>query len=370
MKKIVVFGFTNLIGGLENFYMSFYRRLIKEDFQIDFICSFDKIAFADELKQNGSTIYYVPSIKKHLFSYIKEVTEILKTNNYDVVHANMLSAANIVNLWLAKKAKVKTIIAHSHCAGVSGSKIKYIMHKINKNKIPKLANVYLSCSDLASKWLFPENVTPTIITNAMDLDVFLFNQEYRKEIRKQYNISTEDYLIGHVGRLSAAKNQKFIIELAKKISDQHIKFMFVGNGEDRPMILKLIEQYNLNDKIIIVPETKEIYKYYSAFDLFIFPSIFEGLGIAAVEAQISGLRCLFSENIVPDVNILDNNNYLNLNCENPWLQIIERKKIYNREIDKSVFDQKGFNIEKECKKLEKIYNGDYNEKSINNSPDI
>lgn len=365
MKKVLVFGFTNLIGGIENYYMSFYRIIKDMGYQIDFVCNMSVMAFEDEVKMNGSTIYYAPNIKSKPLAYYRYVNKILKKNKYDIVHANMLSAANIMNLILAKRNNVKTIIAHSHCTGVSGSKIKLLLHKVNKRRISNLANVFLSCSDKASSWLFSDDVTATIVNNALKINRFAFKQQFRTDIRGKYGIKENEYLVGHVGRFSEAKNQKFIVDLANNIVDENIKFMLIGNGEDKNKIKYMIEQYGLNKKIIIVDEIQDVYKYYSAFDIFIFPSKFEGLGIVAVEAQISGLRCIFSENIVKDVNLLNDNFYLSLSDLHSWVKKISEKRCYDRIVDNNIFVKKGFSIDNEVEKIIKIYSGENNEK-INN----
>ena len=154
MKRILVTGLSSNIGGIETFFMSYYRLLKEDNFKFDFITIDSSIPFEDEILNNNDRVFKLPSFKKNPIGYYRELNKIMNENKYDVLHANMLSAANIFPLKLAKKNGIKKIIAHSHNGGVPSGAVRKFLNKYNKAKIPYYANVYLACSDLAGRWFF------------------------------------------------------------------------------------------------------------------------------------------------------------------------------------------------------------------------
>lgn len=139
-------------GGVESFVMNYYRELVYQDVQFDFLCMYGKIAYEEEIKSLGGQVFSVPNVKKDYFGYVREVRAILATGNYDAVHINMLSAANIVPLRLAHEAGVKRILAHSHNSSAPGL-LRKAMDRWNRPKIHRYADTLLACSEKAGAWL-------------------------------------------------------------------------------------------------------------------------------------------------------------------------------------------------------------------------
>lgn len=355
MKKIIVFGLTGNVGGVETFYMSYYRKLNLVKDQIDFVVTGDKIAFEEEIKNAGSTVYKLPDLKRHPLQYTKTLSKILKENKYDVAHINMLSAANILPLKISKKFKIKKIIAHSHNSNIPSGIIRKLLHYFNKNKIQKYANEYLACSELAGKWLFGENIKFIVLNNAVDLDKFRYIEKFRKEIRSKYSIKEKEFVIGHIGRFSEQKNQEFIIEFFNKYLkfNKMAKLILIGSGENQSIIKQKISKLNIDNNVVIVDNTLEVYKYYSAFDLFVLPSKFEGLPVVGIEAQANGLSCLFSDRITKELSINNNLKFLSIDYIDEWVNAIIEMK-YNR-CNNILLKKKGYSIEENAIQLQKIY---------------
>ena len=261
----------------------------------------------------------------------------------------MLSAANLIPIKLAKKYGIKKIIVHSHNSNVPKNIIKLLLHQINKNQINKYANTLIACSKKAGDWMFGKN-DYTILNNAIDVEKFSYNIEYSKERPQELK---EKKIIGHVGRFCDTKNQEFIIDiltLLNKSSNNYYLYL-IGDGEDKEKIKKKIEKYNLNEQVKIINGTKDVYKYYSQFDLFILPSKFEGLPIVGIEAQANGLPCLFSDRITTELKINNNVKFIKIDNADEWAK--EIKHIDNR-TNEIKLASSGYDINHNYKKLEEI----------------
>ena len=354
-KKVLVFGLSNNVGGIETFYFEYYKNFDFSKFQIDFAVIGKKIAFENEFLLKNSKVFKLPSEKKHPIKYCREIKKILKNRKYDIVHYNMLSAANILPLVIAKKMEVERIIAHSHNSNIPKGILRKILHCINKKKIFKYANEFLACSDNAGKWLF-NGKKFSIVKNVIDINRFIYDEKLRITARKEMQLE-EKFIIGHIGRFSEQKNQKFIIYMfAKLIKDMPNAYLImVGNG-NKKKILKLIDKLNLKKYISIIEATNETEKFYNIFDVFILPSKFEGLPIVALEAQSCELPCILSKNISSETKINRNVEFLPIDDYEQWIEAI--KKIGNGKkymMLRSKIFEKEFTVDKKTNKLQQYY---------------
>ncbi|MBQ9072382.1 MAG: glycosyltransferase [Bacilli bacterium] len=355
-KKVLVFGLSNRVGGVENFYFSYYRKLDHTKYQIDFVVKYNTVFNEKEVKENGGRIFSIPNLRHQPFLHHKLLKNIIKKGNYDIVHANAVSVADILHLKLARKYKVKKIIIHSHNSGMNPKIIFRFFHAINKHKLKKLGTHFLACTKQAGEWLFGKKLDFQVLNNAFDIDKFKYNEKYREEIRKKLKIKDE-FVIGHVGRMCYQKNQEFLIKVFKEYLkiNKKSKLILIGCGHDEENIRNLIDELNLTKNVLII-HSDDPYKYYSAFDIFAFPSRYEGLGIVGIEAQINGLPCLFSNTIPSDIKINNNVDFLPITDIEKWVKLLTSKKL--KRVDKINSRIKKYDIENEVKKLEKIYQGD------------
>lgn len=364
--KILQVGLSFNPGGIESFVMTYYRQLVKTGIQFDFISMFPKLAYEDEILSMGGKVYHTSDARKKPFCFYKEMLQILKNGKYDVVHVNMLSAANIVPLIAAKKAGIKKIIAHSHNSSTPGL-VRNILHRINRPIIPCYANSFFACSNLAGEWLFQKKVLNKkqfhVIPNAMNLNTFQFCTKEREEIRKELDLEGK-FVIGHVGRFEEQKNHSFLIEVFHEVSKerQNAVLLLVGEGELQSEIKKKVREYGLEKKVRFLGIRNDVNRLWKGMDVFVFPSLFEGLPIVALEAQASGIYSFLSDSITKEVEITDRVQFLSLKAgAEKWkerildLEEYPRDESVNEKIRKE-FRKAGYDIEYAAKQLLEYYN--------------
>jgi len=195
-----------------------------------------------------------------------------------------------------------------------------------------------------------------ILKNGVDLDKFKYNEDYKKEIRDKYNISYDSFVIGNVGRFSHQKNHKFILDIFNNYNDDNKVLLLVGEGELENKTKKYAKKLGILDKVIFAGTTDEAYKYYSAFDVFVLPSIYEGLPVVAVEAQATGLPTLISDNVTKEAKLIDYTTYLSITDPTSWVKELTKAKENKRINYNKTIKEKGFDIIDSSIKLLNFYN--------------
>lgn len=260
----------------------------------------------------GFEVEEIPHKKDDLIGNICCLYRSIKRGNFDVIHSHM-SYANFYVLLIGKLLGVRVRINHYHNVfNVKGLKSWGI---IFCNKLcDYFSTLNIFCSDAVKEYFGKTLHKSLVLYNIVKLDEFQFNENYRERIRERYNISKSDVVIGNIGRFTKQKNQIFILEIFLKMQEKNnnLKLMLCGDGEDRNIIEKFIGENELSENVILVGNTSEVYKMYSAMDVFLFPSIFEGLGLTFLEAQLNGLPCVGSDILPKEVIVSENVKLLNL----------------------------------------------------------
>jgi glycosyltransferase involved in cell wall biosynthesis len=350
-------------GGIESFMMNYYRNFEKEKVQVDFIVhGFEKGVYDDEIKSMGGKIYNVPIKSQDYFGNIKALNKIFRSGNYKMVHSHM-DAMNTVVLKQAKKCGIPIRIAHSHnTMHLTNNRIKYLVNEYARKNITKYATHYFACSEPAASWLFGNsNVGEKrvmYIKNAIDLETYQFDREARDNIRREYNLNNR-FVIGHVGRFDYQKNHLFLIDIFNDILKEcpNASLFLIGDGHLRKQIENRISELNLSDKVILAGIKDNVNRVMNAFDVFCFPSHFEGLGIVLVEAQANGLRCITSNGVPREVDISGETQFINLKDprENWVNSLLDVRENPNRNVDYKYFINAGYSIFNESLKLQNIY---------------
>lgn len=351
-------------GGAETMIMNLYRSINRSELQFDFVVhTKNKCAFDDEIRLLGGKIYYVPAYSgKNHFEYIKAWENFLKEHpEYKVIHGHVRSTASIY-LKKAKKYGLTTI-AHSHNTS-SGSGFSSIAKNILQYQIRYIADYLFACSQNAGTWLFGEKACKNdnffILNNAIDAKRFVLNKDVRDKKRKELQLE-DFFVVGHIGRFHPQKNHAFIIDIFKELTEKNskmkMKLLLVGDGTLRKEIEKKVNNLGLSDKVIFTGVRPDIPELLQAMDVFLFPSLFEGLPVTLIEAQASGLEIYASETISQEVAITDLINYYSLDSHpSEWANNILNNKVLNKRKNYlSEIENANYDIEKNSLWLQEFY---------------
>lgn len=350
-------------GGAETFVMNLYRTIDRKKVQFDFVKHIEhKGVFEDEIMQLGGRIYCCPQYNgKNHFAYCKWWNDFLKKHpEYHVIHGHVRSTASIY-LKIAKKHGLVTI-AHSHNTS-NGSGISATVKDILQLPIRHTADYLFACSDKAGKWLYGEMTTKQpnyrMIPNGVNLERFAFNEVNRKKMRRQLGIDENEFVIGHIGRFTEQKNHKYLLELfaAYRKSDANSKLLMLGNGELLEAVETQGKELGILDSVRMLGVHNDIENFYQVMDVFVFPSLWEGLPVTLVEAQANGLPCLVSDVITQNVALTDLIQYIPLGESQKWEQAILESKSMNRGMlsEKDRAGLKEFDIREVTKKIQEFY---------------
>lgn len=320
------------LGGSQAFVMNMYRNIDRSKVQFDFVVTPEtKEGFYDEITNLGGKIFTCPRYKgtNHI-QYNKWWDDFFnKHPEYKVIHGHVRSTASIY-LKIAKRHGLVTI-AHSHSTS-NGNGISAIVKRIMQLPIRKQADYLFACSDKAGKWLYGEKAITQqnyyMIPNGVDLKRFKFDVNKRNQMRMTLGIKEDIMILGHIGRLSTPKNHKFLLNVFNQYHkiNSNSKLLLVGDGELFDSIKQHINKLDINDAVIMTGSKQNTEDYYQIMDIFLFPSLWEGLPVSVVEAQANGLQCIISDVITHDVDLTALIQYLPLD-EKLWLgAIIEAHK--------------------------------------------
>ncbi len=347
--------------GIQSFLMNVYRHIDRQKVQFDFVVHSKKEgAFDGEIASLGGKIYRLgPLSSLQFFYYKRDLFKIFREYPYKIIHShiNLLSA---FTLKIAMEAYVPIRIAHSHSSSILDVGIKRMIKLYAKKHINDVATHKMACSKEAAIWQFGEEAWKRgevgIIPNGIDISKFLFSAEKRAGVREKYNIREGDFVVGHVGAFRRVKNHSFLLKIFSEIKrlNQKSKLLLLGSGEMEEEIRAEALSLGISKDVIFAGNVENASEYLSAMDAFVFPSIYEGLGMALVESQASGLPCFVSDGVAKEAKLQEN--YYLLSLSSPaieWAKVIlKNSKSSNRQCEKKVFE---YDIQKIAKEMESFY---------------
>lgn len=367
MNVLFVVPYTMSRGGTEAVMMNLIRNF-SADVRVDVVetKSSKKGLYDEEIKSLGKgSIYYIPS-EKHFLGYIRGLRDAISKGNYDVVHAHFLDDRSYFPMKVAKDCGVPVRIAHIHdTKHISGSSLpaKVIagyLNWIGKRKLSKVATSFFACSTEAGQDYFPflkeRNESFILVRNAVDLEKYAFNFDKRERARQELGISDDTFVLGQVGRLSLEqKNQLFTIKVFSRLlkTRPNSRLVLIGSGADLLTIKNTATKLKIDSKILIITNADSA-KYYSSFDCFILPSFYEGLCVAAIEAQCNGLPCVLSDQMTSETVLCPNVVQLSLEDSiDNWVSAVTGL----RRIDNSreILAKSGYDVRNETKQVEEFY---------------
>lgn len=358
MKKIKVLytGLSPKLGGIENFLINVYRNIDKNKVEISFLVfSGEKVCFFDELKNDGVKFFEITSRKDNYLRFINDLKNVYIKNEFDYIHFNLVNYNCPERILLANKYSNAKLIIHSHNGNMERSKKNILLHNIGRFLIRKIDVIRLACGDEAGNFLFGDS-SFEVINNGIELDKFIYDEDARYTLRKSLGINNE-FCIGLIARFDEQKNHKFLIDIFDKYQrlNSDSKLILIGEGILKNTIIEKVKQLGLEDKVMFLGKRMDANKLYSIFDIYLMPSIFEGLSISIVEAQVNGLKCYTSTNVDKNSNVTGNVMFLDLNkSEEYWA-----KKIFDDDTKRDSNSLEKipdiFYIENTAKKLMQIY---------------
>ena len=343
-------------GGLETMLMNYYRNIDRSKVQFDFLTHrSEKADYDDEIEALGGKIYHLPRLNPFSRSYLSALDRFFKEHSeYQVVHCHQDCLSGVV-LKVAKANGVKFTIAHAHSAS-QDKNLKYLIKVIAKKNIKKYSDQLFACGDEAGKWMF-ETDDFKVINNAIDTDLYTYNKEKSLEVRRKLGIEGK-FVVGHVGRFNYPKNHKFIVDVFDEVCkiEPDSVLMLVGDGDLRSEIEDKVKALGLEDKVKFMGVRSDVNELMQAMDVYIMPSLYEGLPLALVEAQTASLPCIISDNVGAGIIINDLVKKLPLN-ENIdlWIKQLEECKMNHRTDRTKQIINAGFDVKSNVVWLEKFY---------------
>ena len=347
IKVLQIIG-GNSFGGIVKLMLEIEKN-IDNEIKFEFLTASNICDNWNNLNTNRKTLKGKIQYNYRLFKFFKK-------HKYDIVHIN--SGAFFFTFQVAiicKLRRIKKIVVHSHNThNIIG--LKKVLIKLLSPLYRKMIDVKLTCSTEAAKSLFTKTEDVVVLKNGIDIEKFKFNENARVEYRKKLEIE-EKIVYGHVGRFEIQKNHEFLIdlfyELQKKQDDAVL--LLVGNGTLEQYIKDKVHNLNIDNKVIFLGFRDDINILLNCMDIFIFPSLYEGLPVTIIEAQTSGLPVFVSNGISEETKI--NHNFYKINSFDvgQWISSILNIELSERTNSYKDTIKAGYDIKDTCKSLERIY---------------
>ena len=346
-------------AGIETMLMNFYRHMDRERVQFDFLANKPKPGdYDDEIIKMGGRIFVSPGYK-NVGQYFGYMTELFKKHpEYKIIHAHNGSLM-LYALSAAKMNNVPVRIAHAHATSIPFD-FKNGIKKCMKPMIKYVATDYWGCSNAAGEFYFSKkrwNEKNQLIHNAIDVDKFTFNELHRQQIRTQYGLDGK-FVVGHVGRLTWQKNQKKLLEVFAALHQikPNAQLVIVGTGELHEKLKKQAKELKISNTVTFAGMQTNVNEWYSAFDVFVLSSWYEGLPVVGIEAQAADLPCIFTDKITPEVKVTDKVRFMGLDDDaKAWANAILEFEPKDR-IDRfNELKCAGYDIKTEAARMQELY---------------
>lgn len=365
MAQIRVLHILNCLsfGGAEAFLMDVYRNIDRDKVQFDFMLRSavkNQQEFIDEITSYGGKIYILPEYPNQILDNYRKLESFFKEHSkeYKAVHVHANALIYVKPLKVAKKYKIPCRIIHSHNTRTSKELYKY-MHYFNRLFIKQFATDYFACSNLAGEWMFNKD-SFNVVNNGINIDRYVFNPSTREATRKEFNVE-DKFVVGHVGRFRKQKNHKFIIDIFNEVHkvNKDAVLLLVGVNFDHTEneIRQKVHRLNLDDYVIFAGARNDVPNILQAMDVFLFPSLYEGLPITLIEAQAAGLQCIISDTISNQTVVTDLVKVMSLRTPaKEWAdQVVTFFKNTKRQDMSAAIKENGFDIKTTANKLELFY---------------
>ena len=346
------------LGGIET-YVHLLFLVLKSEYQVDFITVNEEIPFEQEFLKAGGRIHRITPRYKSVKQYCADIDRVFSQNSYDVFWFNKTSLSSIYTIKSAKKHGVKMVVVHSHQSKNMGSILTLIMHKTNMHRVCRYADVKAACSQMAAEWFFGRKTEDVVIfSNAVDASLFEPNAEKQLAMKKELGLEGK-FVIGNVARFCPEKNHKLLIEIFEQVLKQepNARLVLCGTGDLMEPTRQQVKEKHMEEQVLFLGARKDMPRVYQAIDLFLMPSLFEGLPFTLVEAQASGIPCVVSDTVSREAALTDIIHYVPLDAElKIWADQILSYRGYQKISKREQLTEKGFTVEAFSETVHRILN--------------
>ncbi|PRR81764.1 glycosyltransferase family 1 protein [Clostridium vincentii] len=352
------------IGGQEMMVMNFCRFITKEEIEFDFLVYGDKVGeFEKEAKLMGGKVIHAPSLNEVGYREFKHrIKKIMEENGpYNAIHSHTSFNSGFI-MKVAKEKGIPIRITHSHTTkpGKKSTVVFKLYTNFMRRWIINNSTHLLACGNEAGNYLYSEDVFKKkgiIIKNGINVKRFTPNSQVRDEMRKKFDVENK-FVIGHVGRMSVEKNHIFLINIFKEIHkrDSNAVLILVGTGPLYDELKSKVIKLEIEKNVIFTGQRADIPEILQLMDIFVFPSIYEGLPVSVVEAQATGLPCIVSKNVTSEIKVTELVKFMDLKtAEKIWADVILEKRHFPRMDITEEIEKSGYGIQGICKQLENLY---------------
>ena len=341
-------------AGVEAVVMNYYRHVDKNKVQFDFITSSQvPERYDDEIISRGGRIYRLPSRSRAPFAYMQALKKLIRQNKYQIVHIHQNSASMAMDGLVAKMCGVPVIIGHSHNIRCN----VLWQHRLFKPLVNHVVTYRFACSEAAGEWVFGKKARVDVVNNAIDTDKYLFDESKRQEFRNKFGLE-DKFVVGFVGRLHMQKNPYRLVEIFRALTliRAEARLIMIGKGEEQTGLEQKCKELGIYDKVKFLGARDDVNEAMMAMDVFLLPSLYEGLALVAVEAQATGLKCVVSENVpCPDLT-----GRLIVKClsedDAKWAgELADVDDVFDRTFAQQMVIDGGYDISHEAVKLQDFY---------------
>ncbi len=350
-------------GGMETLIMNVYRKIDRSKVQFDFMVHYrEPGAYDDEIRRLGGNIYVMPStVPQNYFKYKKALKQFfIQHPEYKIIHGHLHSTAFLYHKMAKKYGKANCCITHAHNDGYDHNLKGEIAYRTSL-WAQKRTDVFFGCSEAACAFFFPQAIKTrpmTIIKNGIDSEKYIYNPHIRDTVREELGIKNQ-FVVGHVGRFFPQKNHEYLLQIFQAVCVKmpNSRLLLVGDGYLKEVIEKKCAAMGLKEQVLFLGTRPDVNRILQAADVFVLPSLYEGLGIVLIEAQAAGLPSFTSADVVPqDAKVSQLLQYIPL--EEPpavWSERICKAFPHERSSPIDAIKEHGFDIQTTADYLQDFY---------------
>lgn len=352
-------------GGIGTFLINMHSNIDASKVQFEYLinAAISTGEFDQKVKALGGNVYVLPELTyKNTFKYLNELNKFFKEHNdYKIIHVHSVNIG-LFNFLQANKYGIKHRIAHSHSTKYSNNLINGIRNFFLQMPINKLANIYFACGIEAGNFLFGKKCVKNgqvyIANNAINPQKFRFNRTLRGKVRNNLDINGK-FVIGHVGAFLPQKNHTFLIDVFNDIQKKNKQAMLllVGTGDLENQIRDKVQRLKLEESVVFLGSRNDVNELMQAFDVFLLPSLFEGVPLVGIEAQAAGLKCIMSDSITKEIKITELAEFISLATPpKEWAnKVLKYMNGYNRRDTFEDILNAGYEVKAAARKLQDYY---------------